>query len=130
MNIFISSTHETVLYAAEELKKYITAMSRGAVSPVIATEKADGNTITLGTLEELSLDASDVTDAFLEDVIDIKVDALSGYIAGSNYRSVLMAVYKFCYSAGCRYIRPGENGDYIPHVDLTSHSFTYRKKEN
>ena len=128
MKILISNTHETLLYAAEELKKYIVTMSRGAVSPLIVTEKTNDTTITLGTLDELSLDASDVSDAFLEDVIDINVSALSGYIAGSNYRSVLMGVYKFCYSAGCRYLRPGENGDYIPHTDLYSHSFTYRKK--
>ncbi len=130
MNIFISSANETLLYAAEELKKYILSMSRGAVSPTITVTDAKSAEfgITLGTLAELSLDDSDVNDAFLEDVIDINVNALSGYIAGSNYRSILMAVYKFCYFAGCRYIRPGENGDYIPHVDLTSFSASYRKK--
>lgn len=130
MNILISSTHETLLYAAEELKKYIVAMSRGAILPNITVGINDetDRTITLGTLDELSLDTSDINDAFLEDIIDIKVDSLSGYIAGSNHRSILMAVYKFCYFAGCRYIRPGENGDYIPNVDIASFSVSYRKK--
>ena len=78
-------------------------------------------------LDELSLDTSDLSDPFLEDIIDIDVTALEGYIAGSNERSILMGIYKFCYSAGCRYIRPGEDGDYIPSVDLYAHSFKYRK---
>ena len=130
MNIQILNPTETLLYAADELKKYITLMSEGYIHPTvtIGNKKPDSKTITLATLGELSLDTSDLSDPFLEDIIDIDVTALDGYIAGSNERSILMGVYKFCYSAGCRYIRPGENGDYIPSVDLYAHSFKYRKK--
>ncbi|MBO7303982.1 MAG: DUF4838 domain-containing protein [Clostridia bacterium] len=131
MKIVTTRSTETVVYAAEELKKYITAMSKGKIVPEFvfgsAAKPTDG-AIVLGTLDELSLDTSDLSDPFIEDIVDVDVTNLSGYIAGSNERSILFGVYKFCASAGCRYIRPGEHGDYIPEADLYNHSFTYRKK--
>ncbi len=133
MRILVGQQNDTVQYAAAELKKYITILSRGKVNPsVVYTKQAlelpitDG--IVLGTLEELSLDYSDVDDSFIDDVIDISIDKGVGYIAGSNARSILMGVYRYCTSAGCRFIRPGADGDYVPHMDIQNHSFTYRKK--
>lgn len=128
MKIFLSSRNETVEYAAEELKKYIVAMSRGRINPEITDSGDSSSGIVLGTLDELSLDTSDLTDPFVEDIVDIKVKNAVGYIAGSNSRSILFGVYKYCYSLGCRYIRPGPDGDYIPKADVTSHEFVYRKK--
>ena len=84
--------------------------------------------IVLGLLEELSLDRSDLLDPFIEDILDVRVENGHGYIAGSNERSILMAVYHYCKSAGCRFVRPGDDGEYIPYCDLTAHCCTYRKK--
>ena len=84
--------------------------------------------IVLGLLEELSLDRSDLLDPFIEDILDVRVENGHGYIAGSNERSILMAVYHYCKSAGCRFVRPGDDGEYIPYCDLTTHCCTYRKK--
>jgi len=132
MKIVILNSGETLAYAAEELKKYTVAMSEGRINPEIDFNgKNSGkceDTVYLGLLSELGLDTSDLSDPVLEDIVDVDVNNLSGYIAGSNPRSVLMGVYRYCASAGCRYIRPGADGDYIPTADLYSHSFKYRKK--
>lgn len=133
MKIITAHRDETVAYASEELKKYILAMSRGKINPEIAyvdsiskSDYSDG--IVLGLLDELMLDTSDLEDAFIEDIIDVDVKDCKGYIAGSNQRSILMGVYKYCASAGCRFLRPGPDGDYVPKADLLSHSYKYRKK--
>lgn len=133
MKIILTQKTETFLYAADELKKYITGLSRGKIVPELcfsdsAPCKAGDDEIILALLDELSLDTSDLEDAFIEDIIDIDVTNCKGYIAGSNPRSVLMGVYKYCASAGCRYLRPGPDGDYVPKADLYSHSCKYRKK--
>ena len=133
MKIVTTHQDETISYAAEELKKYILAMSRGKINPEIAyvdmIMKSDYESgIVLGFLDELSLDISDLEDAFIEDIIDIDVKSCKGYIAGSNERSILMGVYKYCTSAGCRFLRPGPDGDYVPKADLQNHSYKYRKK--
>lgn len=133
MQIIVTTNHETMNYAATELKKYVTTLSRGSVVPcVLYADSLDdlpkNEGILLGLLDELQLDTSDLQDAFIEDIIDINVNKGTGYIAGSNPRSVLMGVYKYCTSAGCRFIRPGEDGDYVPHMNIMNHSFVYRKK--
>ena len=128
MKIILKSRNETVEYAAEELKKYIVAMSRGAINPEITEHGTPDEGITLGTLYELSLDVSDLDDPFVEDIVDVSVKNGVGYIAGSNSRSVLFGIYKYCYSLGCRYLRPGPDGDFIPKADVTAHEFVYRKK--
>ena len=133
MKILTAHREETLTYAAEELKKYILGMSRGEINPEIryvdsVSESNFEEGIVLGFLGELSLDTSDLEDDFIEDIIDVNVKACKGYIAGSNPRSILMGVYRYCASAGCQYLRPGADGDYVPHADLINHSFKYRKK--
>lgn len=133
MKIFAVQNNETIEYASLELKKYVMGLSRGTIIPKICyveslPKKPEKYSILLGLLEELSLDRSDLSDPFIEDIIDIDVQECTGYIAGSNPRSILMGVYKYCESAGCRYLRPGKDGDYIPNADITTHSYHFRKK--
>lgn len=132
MRISFISGNECTSYAAEELKKYIVAMSDGAILPeIVCIEEPklpSEREIVLGLLSELGLDQSGLDDPMVDDIIDVKIQNLTGYIAGSNPRSILMGVYRYCESAGVRYIRPGENGDYIPSADLLNHSFALRKK--
>ena len=130
MKIIPLQVNETVQYAAAELQKYITWMSRGQLVPQIVYDaSADRkDAIVLGLLEDLGRDTSDLFDPFIEDILDIDVENGAGFIAGSNPRSILMGVYKYCYSAGCRFLRPGPDGDYVPQADVMNHSFRYRKK--
>ena len=131
MRIITSTQQQTLCYAAEELKKYVVAMSSGAICPDIIYGGAmtpSPDTVLLATLDVLGLERGEQYDPFVDDIIDVKIDGLGGYIAGSNPRSVLMGVYKYCTSAGCRFIRPGVDGDYVPQVDLAAHSYAYRKR--
>lgn len=126
MKIIILRKTETIMYAADELKKYLSMVDPSVVAEI--TEGNDGEGIVLGLLSDLGLDVSDVKDAMIDDVIDVNIDCLRGYIAGSNERSILMGVYKYFKSVGCRWVRPGNEGEYIPKADLSCHTFTYRKK--
>ncbi len=49
----------------------------------------------------------------VDDEIYIDVKNGAGVITGSNERSVLMGVYRFLYEMGCRFIRPGKDGEVI-----------------
>ncbi|MBQ4528742.1 MAG: DUF4838 domain-containing protein [Clostridia bacterium] len=132
MKIITTQKGDSAEYFMSELKKYIVQMSRGAIVPKLcfaeALQKDASNSIILALLDELSLETSDLADPFIEDIIDINIENGKGYIAGSNHRSILMGIYKYCTSAGCRFIRPGADGDYVPKADITNHSFKYRKK--
>lgn len=133
MKILTCRKTETAEYAAQELAKYIRHITRCQIMPeVVFADTYPAlpceDTIVLGSLDELSLSTADLSDPFIEDIVDIDVVNACGYIAGSNDRSILIAVYKYCTSAGCRFIRPGEGGEYIPYCDLSSHTFQYRKK--
>lgn len=133
MKILTCRTTETVEYAVSELSKYVRLLTNCDIVPEV--EYAEQyptipcpDTIVLGLLDELSLNTEDLKDAFIDDIIDIDIQNGAGYIAGSNDRSILMGVYRYCVSAGCRFVRPGEGGEYIPYCDLSAHSFKMHKK--
>ncbi len=127
MKILCLRENATLRYAAEELAKYHEMMT--GVCPEIADASApSADAVNLGLLADLSRPADDVSDPVLEDVLDISIENGKGFIAGSNPRSVLMGVYRFLRSQGCRFIRPGKGGEVIPKADLSAASFTYRKK--
>jgi len=127
MKISITKDTKTLRYAAQELAKYLEMMDE-SICPQIVFDTHSDSGITLGLLEDLSLDTSDVEDAFVDDVTDVNVKKLCGYIAGSNERSVLFGVYNFLKSAGCMWVRPGVDGEYIPKKSMKDHVFVNRKK--
>ncbi len=130
MKIIYTHLDETLDYAIAELTKYISRMSDHSVAvetmhtPTMPERSPEG-VIRLGLLAEFGLDTSEVADDVTDDVIDIDVANLTGYIAGSNIRSILLGVYRFLHSAGARWVRPGIDGEVIPKCDLTLHSFKY-----
>ena len=128
MKIVYRNTDETVIYAAEELKKYVQMMDSSAE---VTAEEGDilaEGVIGLGLFEEFGFSTEEVDDAFDCDIYDVKIENGKGYIAGSNVRSILYGVYNFLKSAGCSWPRPGDNGEYIPQQNILSHSYTDRKK--
>lgn len=126
MKIYYTTQNETIQYAAEELQKYICTMDKSADVSVEIGKGDDG--IQLGLLADFNLNDTDAEDTFFDDVYDIKIEKGHGYIAGSNPRSVLFGVYYFLRSAGCAWVRPGEDGEYIPEYDILNHTYIYRKK--
>jgi len=128
MKIVYSSKSETVAYAAEELKKYLSLMMPeeelyAEWQSNIA--KDNPTSISLGLFSELGIVCQE-GDGFVCDTVDISVECGRGYIAGNSPRSVLQAAYAYLKSAGCLWVRPGDDGEYIPTVDMTKHSFVYR----
>ncbi len=113
MNICVSKESETLLYAAEELQKYLLMMDETLSDEV-------------GIV--LSLKDYDGIDPMVEDIIEIDIEKMKGTIWGSNERSALMGVYNFLKSAGCLWVRPGKLGEYIPKKAMKDHSFRYYKK--
>lgn len=134
MKIILIQNSQPARFAAEELAKYLFLMQGGAYPQVhydCSIKKENGisaETIFLGLLADFELSTEDVSDPVIEDVIDINVINGSGYIAGSNPRSILQGVYIYLKSAGCMWVRPGVEGEYIPKKDMRRHTYTYRKK--
>ncbi len=109
----ITSNH-TVDFAAEELKKYLRMMMprAGEISIEYKPEAKDG--FRLGLMQDFALDVSEAEDTELDDIVHIDTDSEGGIIAGSNPRSVLLAVYRYLQENGCRWLFPGVDGEFIP----------------
>ena len=103
----------TLDFAAEELKKYMRMMIPACdARTYLALEDTDG--FRLGLMSDFGLDTSDATDLVLDDIVYIDTTATGGIIAGSNERSVLLAVYEYLRRQGCRWLFPGKDGELIP----------------
>lgn len=131
MKLIKTAAEGPVCYAAEEFIRLAAVVGgeKAETVTVAAMPAAPaGGEILLGTLDELSRPRDDLHDPFIEDIIDIDVARGTGIIAGSNPRSVLMAVYKYFWFAGCRWVRPGDDGEYLPRCGLQALCCAYRKK--
>ena len=114
---------EIINFAAEELKRYLEGIDN---SLNILIEK--GNTVTsidedhiyLGTINQFNLDKPEVDDPEFDDGIYIDINSDRGIIAGTNARSILLGVYRFLREIGCRWIRPGDDGEIIPKKNLSN----------
>ena len=100
-------------FAAEELKKYLRMMQPEGGEIEIAYDPAATDGYRLGLCADFGIE-TEAKDPVLDDVLHIDADAEGGIIAGSNPRSVLMAVYRFLRENGCRWLYPGIDGEYIP----------------
>ena len=97
----------TTRFAAEE---FVRLMKKAdPATRVCITE--DGE-LKIGLIDNAPL--KEVADKTLDDAIAIDVEAMRGYITGTNERSVLFAVYRFFTDMGATFIRPGKDGEIIP----------------
>ncbi len=113
--IFKITSNPTVDFAAEELKKYLRMMMPRCGEITIERDALATTDIRLGLMSDFGLDTSEADDIVLDDIIHIDVDGNgNGIIAGSNPRSVLLAVYRYLDINGCRWLFPGIDGEYIP----------------
>ena len=112
--IYKITPHPTVDFAAEELKKYLRMMmpDSGEIIIKYAPDATDG--FRLGLMADFGLDTSEAGDLDLDDILHVDTDEMGGIIAGSNPRSVLLAVYKYLTINGCRWLFPGIDGEFIP----------------
>ena len=112
--IYKITSNPVVDFAAEELKKYLRMMMPrcGEITIAYAPDATDG--FRLGLMADFGLDTSEALDIALDDILHIDTDGENGIIAGSNPRSVLLAVYKYLTLNGCRWLFPGVDGEFIP----------------
>lgn len=111
------SLSSPVDFAAEELKKYLRMMMPDAGNYKICYDPYAKDGYRLGLLSDFGFDCSDVENLELDDLIYVDCDREGGIIAGSNPRSVLLAVYEYLRKMGCRWLFPGVDGEYIPIKD-------------
>ena len=62
-----------------------------------------------------------VEDPALDDAYAVEIQQGIGFIAGSNPRSVLLGVYAFLQAVGCRFIRPGPDGEIHLYQEVYGH---------
>ena len=119
-------SHSAVDYAAEELRKYLRMMMPecGNIEVKYAPSAVDG--FRLGLMQDFGLDVSDAEDTVLDDILYIDTDGKGGIIAGSNPRSVLLAVYEFLRQNGCRWLFPGVDGEFIPMKDIVPVKYRHK----
>lgn len=110
VNIAAGTKHKTVIFAAEELKKYLEKLD-SSLDIAFSNEQNNDNTIMI------DIDKNENPEI---DTVDVNIEKLSGTIYGSNPRSVLYAVYQYLEKTGIKWVRHGKDGEYIPE----SHNFS------
>ena len=115
----------TANYATDELLKYIKAIS--GTEGVVKYEKEAEDGIVLATFDTLGISTDGIENKKFDDAFEINVKGLKGYIAGSNIRSILYGIYDYLYAAGCRFLRPGKDGEIIPKKDMAAFDYSCHK---
>ncbi len=113
---------DTLNFASEELKKYLERIDSEKDIIIRRGNKYEfdkENIIYLGTIDQFNLEELKVEDPRFDDGIYIRINSGKGIIAGTNDRSVLLGVYRFLKEIGCRWIRPGIDGEIIPKKDIS-----------
>ena len=109
-----------IAFAAKELCRYL-ARGLGAKAQVriVKTPAPAAMVIRLGVLADMP-ETGRRTKRFTpaHDAVLIRTGSAGGYVAGSNPRSVLLGVYRYLTELGCRWVRPGKDGELIPALKL------------
>jgi hypothetical protein len=119
--ILASSDAAPVVFAASELADYLARLSGATPEAASVRIAPDSNgtskELRVGTFEDFGegfREWPEVRDAELDDAIFIEAEGLAGIVAGNNPRSVLLAAYRYLTELGCRWVRPGLDGEHIP----------------
>ncbi len=126
MNISIVriGRNKTIGYAAQELKRYLKQMD-----PALWVDVRIYDTFSANVKNVLWLGIDGSVQSSEQDEIHIAVQNGCGIITGSSERAVLIGAYRFLYELGCRFLRPGAEGEIIPQKSLTPAALTVTVKE-
>ena len=116
--IYKITSHPVVDFAAQELKKYLRMLMPRCGEIPISYDPDATEGFRLGVMADFSLDTQEAEDLSLDDILHIDTDENGGILAGSNPRSVLLAMYKYLTLNGCRWLYPGVDGEFIPIRDI------------
>jgi hypothetical protein len=117
ITVLYGSADETVGFAVAELREYLDEMLDADVAAVRDDEYDPDAGLWVGTDDDLPVAVPAVEDAVLDDHVRVSTDGRAGIIAGNNPRSTLLAVYRYLRAQGCRWVRPGPDGEVVPSVD-------------
>jgi len=112
------ATDATLEFAARELARYVTMLTdaRWTVTRE-GSLIAVADTVWLGLYGRLPQPPQvELTPALWDDGYAIWGRDGNCYIAGQNARSVLFGVYDWLERQGVRFVRPGPDGEVVPHV--------------
>lgn len=115
------SSHPVVAFAVQELQRYLKKMDPKLVVEICrCNEITDdlGDILWVGVEPKLEECLPKVEKPELDDAIAISVTGKSGYITGSNQRSVLFGIYRFLKELGCMWVHPGIDGERIPQREI------------
>ena len=105
-NLYVkNAANKTIQFAAEELKKYLELLNKNISANILTFSCEENDGIIVGLWD------NDTTD---DDTTIVEIKGLSGKLLGSNPRSVLFAVYQYLEAIGVRWVRHGEDGEYLP----------------
>ena len=116
----IGSSDRTA-FAVSELVRFLKKMDPELVIDVLKADSVKetySQLIWVGLDKNFSSKVQEVTDPSLDDAVVVDIKDSIGYITGSNERSVLLAVYRFLKELGCEWVRPGVEGERIPHKKI------------
>ncbi len=109
------SGNRTIAFAVEELRRYLGRMTGAPVSDR-AWER--GIEIRVGLMADFpQVTAPPVDDPAMDDAIYISMEDGKGIVAGINPRSALLAAYRLLTELGCRWVRPGKDGEVVPRIE-------------
>jgi len=108
-----------MVFAGRELERYLRRISGATVVHMPRRAHApEADTLWIGRFDDFpELDHPDAKDPELDDAIVVRVDGRRGIISGANPRAVLIAVYRYLTELGCRWVRPGRDGEHLPSLD-------------
>ncbi len=126
MNIILAriGKNPTVQFAFDELAKYLKQIDP---SIFIDSRVYDKRDLTRKDILWVGQDGS-VAESN-DDTILIDVSKGGGIISGSSPRAVLIAVYRFLFELGCRWIYPGKDGEKIPSLILEKEAINVKISE-
>ena len=129
IRIAVTERDPVVRFAAEELARYLKKIDPALRVDMLFGFSGKGvKTVRVGRSPEGMIACPKVEDEAWDDAIAIDVTDGEGFITGSNPRSVLIAVYRFLREAGCRFLRPGPEGERIPQKSLEGLRVTVTEK--
>lgn len=130
-DIVVLNPSETTFFAAQELASGLRQMATPVTSfRVRAGTEPTTNGISLALADDLRIKGriAVIPCSTSEDAVAVDIRHGQGVITGANERSILIGVYRFLHHLGCRWVRPGAEGEFIPSLEVSQMTATFEEK--
>jgi len=120
--------NETVEFASDELRRYLYKIDETIDIDTFHYDSYNPERKDALWLIADSAFAPEVLDPSMDDAFRISINNNVGMIAGTNPISVLIGVYSLLKKLGCKWIRPGRDGEIVEEKILSPLNFEYEEK--